>query len=417
MVASPVAALGSKRAVVSAGAVVAVAGVVVNGLAAIVPVVAARPLPVDQFGALSALLAVGTVVAVVGVALQTTLAVRWARHERVDGADRLSLATTAVATGALLAAVPLLSILLHLAAVQTLLLAALTCPVVLAGRWLGELQGRQRYARLAAGMVLLALGRYGGMLVALIAGLGVTASLAVGAATAWVAIVPIALLTVRHGPAVAAEQTGARVTGREVVRAGAATIAMLAISYADLILARALLPADEAGAYAVGSVLTKATLWAPAVVTVLALPMFAQARRNAVRITLGATAGVGAVVVVATALAGTVAMRVAGGARYAHLGKYAFAFAAVGALYALVFVVVNAEIAKHVRRPAMWLWVCLAAITTAATLIRPSTVGGLLAISVTTATVTLTVTTTAYALWRRYQRPADTAVTAEPATI
>jgi len=355
----------------------------------------------------------------VGLALQTALAVRWARHERVDGADRVSLLTTGAATGALLLATPVLAVLLHLGVLQTLLLALLTCPVVGAGRWLGELQGRQRYGRLAVGMVLLAAGRYGGMLVALVAGLGVTASLAIGAVSAWAAVLPIAWLAGAlggRGASVAGtEQTAQRITGREVLRAGAATIAMLAISYADLILARALLSAEEAGAYAAGSVVTKGALWAPGVVTVLMLPLFAQARRNAVRITLGATAAVGVVTVLGSAVAGDLVMRVAGGERYTHLGQYAPAFAAAGAVYALVFVVVNAEIAKHVRRPALWLWIALAGITIAAATIRPSTVGGLLAVSVTTAAITLTATTASYALWRRRQQAIEAATAAAAA--
>jgi O-antigen/teichoic acid export membrane protein len=306
----------------------------------------------------------------------------------------------------------LLSALLHLPAAQTLLLAVLICPVILAGRWLGELQGRQRYRALAIGMVLVAVGRYGGMLAALVGGLGVTASLAIGAATAWAAVGPLVWLTGRHAPASSSESANERVSGREVLRAGAATIAMLAISYADLILARALLPADEAGAYAVGSVITKGALWAPGVVTVLALPMFAQARRNAVRITLAATAGCGAVLVLASVVAGNFAMRVAGGERFVGYGRYAFAFAAVGALYALVFVVVNAEIAKHIRRPALWIWVALAGIISVATIVHPSTVGGVLVLSACTATVSLSATTAGYMLSRRRQRLAE----AQPAT-
>jgi hypothetical protein len=412
-------ALRSARAVVSAGAVVGAAGVAVNLLAAVVPAVAARPLPADQFGAFAALLAVGTVAAVVGVALQTALAVKWARHDRVEGATRLSLLTAGATTAVLLLVSPLLAAGLRLPAIQTLWLAVLTCPVVLAGRWLGELQGRQRYGRLAIGMVLLGVGRYGGLLAALAAGLGVTATLAVGAVAAWASMVLIAWFTSRDGPAASTEPAAERVTGIEVVRAGGATIAMLAISYADLILARALLPEDDAGRYGVGSLLTKGALWAPGVLTVLALPLFAQARHNAVRITLAATAAVGAVLILASAFAGGFAMRLAGGADYAHLGPYAAAFASVGALYALVFVIVNAEIAKLGRRPALTLWAGLAGMATIAVVTRPSTVGGVLTLSVGTAGVTLVSTTAVYLIRLHRMRARtgrETAVSTAPTT-
>lgn len=400
---------GSTRSMVSGGALVGVAGVALNGLAALVPVVAARPLLPDEFGALSALLAVGTVAAVVGAALQTALAVRWSHHETVAGAGRVALLTAGLATGALVAAVPLLAVALDLHPGRSLLLAVLTCPVVLAGRWLGELQGRQRYGRLAAGLTLLGLGRYGGLLVALIAGLGVTAALAVGALTAWLALGALAVLTGRSTAVREDQPAGERVAGREVLRAGGATIAMLAISYADLIVARALLTPDDAGAYAVGSVLTKGALWAPGVLTVLALPHFARARRHAVRITLFFTGACGAVLVLASALFGDVAMRIAGGTKYDHLGSYATGFAALGGLYALVFVIVNAEIAKLVRRPALWLWVALAGIAAAALIVRPTTMGGVLVLAIVTATVTLAVTTATFTVQLRRWRIADAA--------
>ena len=89
-------------------------------------------------------------------------------------------------------------------------------------------------------------------------------------------------------------------------------------------------------------------------------------------------------------------MRLAGGADYAHVGPYAAAFATVGALYALVFVTVNAEIAKLGRRPALTLWAGLAGIATVAVLTRPSTVGGVLTLAVGTAGVTLGVTIAVY---------------------
>jgi O-antigen/teichoic acid export membrane protein len=414
----------------SAGALVAVATMTVNLLAAVVPVFTPRLLPAAQVGEVGALLAVGAVVAAVGVGLQTALAVRWARQETVERAGRVSFLTAGVATGALLVATPVLALVLGLPAWQTILLALLTFPVVLGSRWLGELQGRQQYGRLAVGIVLLGLGRYGGMLTALLAGLGVTGSLAVGAVTAYLATAAIIALSGhslrdifsvgtgylrgerplagRHSAAAA----DAPIHEREVLRAGSATIAMLAISYVDLLLAKAVLPADAAGGYSVGGVLTRGAVWAPAVLTVVALPMFAQARRHAVTITLASTALVGVVLAGASALFGSLAVRLAGGASYGHLAGYAFGFALVGALYAVVFVLVNAEIAAGTRRPAVWLWVAVAGIVVAGVVLRPSTVGGVLTLSVCTASATTVAVSLAYVLRRRRH-----AATNEPAAV
>ncbi len=403
--------LRSARGVLGAGAMVGAATMAVNALAYVVPVLAARLLTAAELGALAALLAVGAVVAVVGVGLQTALAVRWARQDAVEGAGRISLVTAAIATGALLVAVPVLSATLDLPAIQPVLLAILTFPVIIAGRWLGELQGRRRYNRLAVGLVLLGVARYGGMLVALAAGTGITASLAVGAVAAYASVVAIAALSghlaLWRGSVLTTERRprGARVGEREVLRASTAGIAMLAISYADLVLARALLPADEAGAYSVGSVLTKGALWAPMVLTVVALPAFAQARRHAVRITLASTAACGVLLVAISAIFSDLAVGLAGGENYHHLAPYAAGFAGVGALYALVYVLVNAEIAALARRPALWLWVALGGIAVAAVIIRPSTVGGVLALSLTTAGASVVATVATRAVRRRH-RPA-----------
>jgi len=428
--------LASARAFLGAGAVVGAATVAMNALAFVVPLLAARLLTAEDLGALSALLAVGAIAATVGVGLQTALAVRWAKQDTVWGAGRVSLQAAAATTGILLAAVPVLSANLDLPPVQPLLLALLTFPVVLAGRWLGEMQGRRRYGRLAGGLVLLSAGRFGGIMIALVAGAGVTGSLAVGALGAFAAIVAIAALC-GHGPrvvrdrvvarwngiargtgragrgnggATAAASSGpepARVSGREVLRASAATLAMLAVSYADLVLARALLSAAESGAYAVGSVLTKGAIWAPAAVTVLALPAFAQARRHAVRITVLCTAASGVVLVTAAALFGELAIALASAGKdgYQWLAPYAYGFGTVGALYALVYVFVNAEIAAMARRPALGLWLGLVGIVTAAAIIRPSTVGGVLALSLVTAAVTTLIMALAYLVRRRRPTP------------
>lgn len=423
--------LASARGILGAGAIVAAASVAVNALAFVVPVLAASRLSEADLGALGSLLAVAAITSVVGVGLQTALAVRWAKQDTVWGAGRVSIRTALITAGVLLVAAPALAATLKLPIVQPLLITVITFPVVLAGRWLGEMQGRRLYGRLAGGLVLLGLGRFGGMLIALLAGLGVTGSLAIGAVGALGSVVAIAALS-GHGPRVvrarvAARRNGgaaaveaslgadpdagpavgtelARVGWREVVRASAAAIAMLAVSYADLLLARVLLPAAESGDYAVGSVLTKGAIWAPAALTVLALPAFAQAKRHAVRITLLCTAACGVVLVAAAALFGSLAVGLAsgGGEGYQQrLASYAVGFATVGALYALVYVFVNAEIAAQARRPALWLWIGLAGLGAAAVIVRPSTVGGVLVLSLITSAVTTGAMALAYLVRQR----------------
>jgi hypothetical protein len=186
--------------------------------------------------------------------------------------------------------------------------------------------------------------------------------------------------------------------------ASAATLAMLVVSYADLLLARHLLPAAASGAYGVGAVVTKGALWAPQVVTVLALPRLAQGSNRALLTALAVVGACGAVLVSASAVAGGLAVRLAGGPAYAFLAGHAVGFAAVGALYALVFVFVNAEIAAGVRWPAAPLVVSLIALTAAATLLTAPTLGDILTLSIVTAALT-TLAMGALAL-RRHRRAA-----------
>jgi O-antigen/teichoic acid export membrane protein len=175
-------------------------------------------------------------------------------------------------------------------------------------------------------------------------------------------------------------------------------MALLAVSYADLILSRHFLPPAQAGAYAVGAVLTKGALWAPQVVTVLALPLMAAGSaaqasptvppgRRVLAVSLGLVAACGVVLTLAAAIAGPLAVRLAGGPQYQSLSGYAAGFAGVGALYATVVVLVNAEVAAQVRWPAAVLWIALAVMITTAALIRVDSIGAMLALSVTTATL------------------------------
>jgi hypothetical protein len=269
-----------------------------------------------------------------------------------------------------------------------LLIAATAAAVVTASRWLGELQGIQRFGRLALGLALLAVARYGGVIVGLIAGAGVTSSIALGAAVSWLGA-PLLALLARGGATPAAGAPAVRLTPRAILDASGATLAMLATSYADLILARNLLPPAESGSYAVGAVLTKGALWAPQVVTVLALPRLAQGSRRTLLVALSVVAACGAVLVGASALAGDLAMRLAGGAAYVGLAGYAAGFAAVGALYALAYVLVNAEIAARVRWPGAPLWFGLLVLVVVTRLLDPPTLGSVLATSITAAGLTV----------------------------
>jgi O-antigen/teichoic acid export membrane protein len=405
-----------------AAAVVGLSGVAVNGLAYAVPLLGARILSPGDLGALAAALALGSIGSVAGLGLQTAVAVHRARHGTVR-AGRVTVATAALVAGAMLVTAPLVAAALHLSFLVPLLIAATTAAVVLASRSLGELQGAQRFGPLAVAMGVLAVGRFGGVVAGLLAGAGVVGSLAVGVAASAATVPFIAWLATRSDPGpgprpdadpgagtvwtdersdegaerggkavplgtgVSASEASAKSLGRAVASASSATLAMLTASYADLILARHYLSAADSGAYAVGAVLTKGALWAPAVVTVLALPRLAKGSARTLRVGTVAVAASGVALVAASALQGDLAIRLAGGSGYAGLASYAPLFAAVGALYALAFLFVNARIAAGARWPSAPLWVGTVALTVAVALLEPPTIGRVVACAAITATV------------------------------
>ncbi|WFE45956.1 polysaccharide biosynthesis protein [Verrucosispora sp. WMMD1129] len=389
----------------AAGAAVTVATVVTNALAYVVPMLGARRLTPVDLGALATVLALAAIAAVPGFGLQIAVAAHRARRGAGDTGP-LGLRTAALTAGVTVAAAPILTIALRLPLALTLLLATTTFATVLSGRWLGELQGQQRFLRLAAAMVAVAVGRYGGLVAGLLLGRGPEMCLFLTTVTGLFALPLVARLAsspeyprpvdpATSGPG-DVEATGTspdpspaarRLGARQVMTAGGATLAMLTISYADLILARQLLPAAASGAYAVGAVLTKGALWAPQVVTLLVLPRLAQGDRRARLVALALILTCGAVLVVSSAVAGELAFRLVGGADYLHLAGTAPMFAAVGALYAVVFMLVNDRVATAARWPAAPLWLATAGLTAAAALIAPRTVTGVLTCSLTVATL------------------------------
>jgi hypothetical protein len=397
-----------QRRVGVAGAAVAVAGAVSSAAAYLVPVVGARQLSAGDLGALATVAAIASIAGVPGLGLQMAVAVHRARHPGAP-AGRVGWLTAAACAAVVLALTPVAGALLDLPMAVIPMLALYTGAIVVAGRWLGETQGDERFLRLAVGMGILSVGRYGGLVAGLALGLGLTGSVLAGTATAL--LIPPALALLARSTARRPAEGG--ITARQVVTASSATLAMLVASYADLLLARHLLPAAASGAYAVGTVLTKGAIWAPQVVTVMALPRLARGSRRSLVVAAALVAASGAVLVTASAVAGALAFRLAGGPDYAHLGRYAPVFALTGALYALVFVVVNAQVAAGARWPSAPLWLACAALVATTEWLAPRTFTAVMWCSAATAVVALVLSTLALRASRASFAPVTPAV-AEP---
>jgi O-antigen/teichoic acid export membrane protein len=347
-----------------------------------VSVIAARVLGPDGFGVLAALLGILLIGSVLAMGIQAVSARRLVSLQDSDrsGAARSMLRDGFIGgiavAGATIVVSPLLMWLLRLDGWLSLLLAAATfVPLTWAGAQYGIAQGRESYRRLAAVYALVGLGRgVGGVIGALALGsvTGTMAGLAIGTA--------LGALAGRIVVAPLADARRQRLDhfGRESAHATHALLALFVLTNVDVLLARALLDAEEAGLYGVGAVIAKVAFWLPQFVGVVAFPRFADARRGrATSIALMAVAAIGLLVVASTAVAPGLVISFVGGSQYAALVPVAWLFAAIGATFAVAQALLLTRLAVDDRRAVLAVWSAAALLIGLATLVLPRTVSGL----------------------------------------
>jgi O-antigen/teichoic acid export membrane protein len=308
----------------------------------------------EAYGALAALLALVLVGSVPGLALQAVVARRtalaggavWPGPRWLVGRAGVGLGLLTVLAG------PGLVLFLHLdSAVPVLWLALALAPTPLLFAVQGLLQGRERFAALAAVMVAgatvkLAIG------VALVAvGLGVSGAMA-GVAAGGVLAALAGLRLAAPAPAARAARPGPG-WWREVGTATTGLLGLFLLANLDVLLARHFLDRAAAGRYALGAVVAKIAFWAPQFVVTVVFPRLvggADPRRL-----LGASAlvisGFGGLLAAALAVADRLglAVPVLGGG-YAGLGPLLPVFAALGTGLALVQLLLFEGIATRDRR-------------------------------------------------------------------
>jgi O-antigen/teichoic acid export membrane protein len=363
-------------------ALVAVALGIAQVAAYAVSVVAARALGPDGFGILAALLGILLIGSVLAMGIQAVAARRLVglpADER-PGAARSMLRDGLVGgiavAGATIAVSPLLIWLLRLDGWASLLLAAAAfVPLTWAGAQYGVAQGRESYRRLAAVYAVIGLGRgIGGVVGALATEsvVGTMAGLALGTV--------IGALVGRVLVAPLADAPRRRLDGffPESAHATHALLALFVLTNVDVLLARALLNADQAGLYGVGAVIAKVAFWLPQFVGVVAFPRFADARRGrATIVSLTAVAGIGLLVVAGTAALPGLVVGFVGGAAYASLTPIAWLFAAIGATFALAQALLLTRLAIDDRRAVVAVWSAAALLIVLAVLVLPRSVEGL----------------------------------------
>jgi O-antigen/teichoic acid export membrane protein len=363
-------------------------------------VVAARLLGPDHYGALAAMMGLLLVLSVVSLGLQATGARRVAAApgERA-GIERDLLRATYWCAGGLaaltLAASPVVSHVLDLGSWTTAaLLAAAVLPVTVMGGQAGILQGERRWLPLAGIYLAVGLGRLllgtGALLLHATPAsglLGVALGAALPVLVGWRALhgpVPLEGLATavdRPHPVPDAEPVAhPHSVLRETVHNSQALLAFFALSNADVVVARVVLDAHQSGLYAAGLILTKAVLFLPQFVVVIAFPSMAaadQRHRHFVK-ALGLVLAMGAAVTLGTLVLSGLAVTFVGGAEYAEVEELLWAFAAVGTLLAMIQMMVYEVVARQRPRAVLLVWAALLCVVGAGTL--ATTPAGLLTV-------------------------------------
>ncbi len=367
--------------------------------------IAARILGPQQYGGVSALMALFLVAAVVQLGLQATAARRIAASpDNVAQIEDVILGVTwraAWLTGGLLLVLsPLVWQVLRLDSIlPALLLAVGAVPLTVMGGQAGILQGERRWTALS--LVYLALG---------VPRLAVgTAAILLrpteGAAMAGVALAMFAPVVVGWWVLRRPRDAGTndaenerRPVSREAVASSVALLAFFVLSNVDIVIARFVLPRQDAGLYAGGLILTKAVLFLPQFVVVVAFPSMstlAQRRRALLR-SLGAGAALGAVSVLGTLLLPGLAMFFIGGSQYDDVRSRLWVFAVLGTVLALLQLLVYSVLA---RRGTSSVWITWSGVVVLVGLaLTQDTVGGLLLV-VTAVDATLLVVLLGLSLW------------------
>ena len=131
----------------------------------------------------------------------------------------------------------------------------------------------------------------------------------------------------------------------------------------DVVLARVVLDDHTSGLYAAGLVLTKAVLFLPQFVVIVAFPTMARqgGSRGLHLAGLGLVLGTGALATLAVALLPGVALAFAGGPAYQDVRPHLWIFASLGTVLSLIQLLVYSALARSHRRAVWLVWTGLAA--------------------------------------------------------
>lgn len=331
-------------------------------------IVAAPLLGTEGYGGLAASLNLLLVISVGALGLQATAARRIsADPQHVAQIEDSILRVTYRAAAALglimLVLSPLIQRVLGLEHFGTALVIAISAvPMTMMGGLAGILQGERRWAALGAVYIAAGVPRLliGGAFIAwrpteFWSVLGVAISFWAPVVVGW-----WALRHQRQSSTRSAEHTGMAML-KESISNGQALFAFFALSSVDIIVARNVMTDHETGLYASGLILTKAMLFLPQFVVIVAFPTMAtgSGRRKALVVSLSLVAALGTVGTLAAWLLSGIAIRFVGGAEYTEVESRLWIFAILGTLLSMIQLLIYSVLARQGRRSVYVVWLAL----------------------------------------------------------
>jgi O-antigen/teichoic acid export membrane protein len=325
--------------------------------------IAARIIGPVEYGSFVAGLNLLIIIQVVSLGIQATAARRISEDPaHVAQIEHTTLAVTLrgslLVGGLLLVLSPLVDLALQLDSLATAVVIALaSVPLTLTGGQAGILQGERRWVALS---LLYLMGGVPRLLVglALIAWQPHALAALVGVAIGYVGPVVVGWLALRERrrPDEVHPTHRAMAMVREGVHNSQALFAYFALSSVDIIVARHVLTDHDSGLYAAGLIMTKAMLFLPQFVVVVAYPAMAAAeeRRRALTRSLAVVTLLGAGGVLSGWLFSDLAMIFVGGSAFAEIEPRLWVFALLGTVLSMVQLLVYAVLARQGRR--CWRW-------------------------------------------------------------
>lgn len=376
------------------GALIAAAMMLMNVLTYGFTLVAARMLAPDDFGALTALLGVFLVAGVTSLGIQSSAARRIAtdpagRAEIVASVTRAAMYLAGLTSMTVVASTVVLTPLLQLDSHWPVVLCGLALfPFTVLGAQLGIAQGEREWRSLAVIYVSFGVGRIAFGTIGLAVTDDATGAL-LGIMVGTVLPVLIGLPLLRSS---GARPERGRSLVREVVLGSQALGGYFLLCSLDSLIARRFEP-HESGLYAAGLILSKAALYLPQFVSVVAFADLAGAHgRAALTRAIAMVAGLGSLAVAATALFPGLALEVVGGSAYAEVEPDLWLFALEGAVLALVNLLVYDALARHAHGMTALVWIAAASVVAVSAVVGVERVGLVVLVTVVSAVL-------AVALW------------------